>query len=168
MKKLDRFGVQDFQDTATAVTPVALTVANTWYDLPNDGLGPLSSQATAVNGHGPIFDTSTGEFDFSDLSVGDLIRIRADVSFGTSSPNTDAFLRIAFGPAFIFTLNIAHDNFKNTVNIGDEESEELPYFAFQIKSTDTLNNPAKLQAMTDGGGDEIEVRGWQIETEVLT
>ena len=162
------YGVQDFQDTATATTPVALTVANTWYDLPNDGLGPLSSQDQAILGHGPIFNTSTGLLDFSDLSVGDMLKFRVDVALGISSPNTDAFLRLVFGPSFAFHLNFGHDSFKSAITIGDEKGEELPYWAFQIKSTDTLNNPAKFQAMTDGGGDSVEVRGWQVETILVT
>lgn len=160
------YGVQDFNDAATAITPVQLTAAGTWYDLPNDGLGALSSQASAVLGHGPLFNTSTGEFDFSDLSLMDMIKMRIDVEFTTTSPNTDVSLRIVFGPSFAFALQLLHDGYRTVVS--GSEGEELPYIPFQMKTLDTLNNPAKLQARTDGGGDSVIVNGWQLETNLLS
>lgn len=160
------YGVQDFQDTATATTPVDLTLADTWYDLPNDGLGPLSSQAQAIVGHGAIFNTSTGEFGFSDLSVGDMVFFRIDVEFTTGSPNTSAALRLVFGPSFGFTLPFQRNSYKTAVS-GDN-GRVVRYFPFQMKSTDTLNNPAKLQAMSDDAGDSVKVNGWQVESLLLS
>ena len=160
------YGVQDYQDTATAGSPVALVLADTWYDLPNDGLGPLSSQDQAVLGHGAIFNTSTGEFDFSDLSIGDMVHFRFDVEFTTTSPNTDVRMRLAFGPAFVFTLPFQKTPHRDTVS-GDD-GREVRYFAFQMKTAATIDNPAKFQVLSDSTGDSVIVNGWQIETTLLT
>lgn len=160
------YGVQDFQDTATAVSQIALTLANTWYDLTNNGLGVLSSQDQAIIGHGAIFNTLTGDFDFSDLVVGDMVFLRVDVQFTTVAPNTSVALRLAFGPAFAFTLPFHLTSHKSAVS--GEDGRIVRHFPFQIKSTDTLNNPAKLQAKADGVGCSVIVNGWQVESPILS
>lgn len=158
------YGVQDFGDVATQTTPIAVSNGS-WSDLPNDGLGALSSQVYSVIGHGPIYNASSGEFEFTDLALGDMIMIRVDVEFLTTSPNTEVALRLAFGPAFAFGLPFDRTAFKSAASAGS--GQRVRYFPFQMKTLDTLNNPAKLQATTDSGSVTIKVNGWQIETTVV-
>lgn len=158
------YGVQDFQDTATATTPLALT-SGAWTDLPNDGLGPLSSQAWAVPGHGPLFNTSTGEFEFDDLKVGDMLHFRCDVEFITTKPNVTCGLRLLFGPSYVFALEFDFSSFKSAASGGF--GQRVPYKSFQMKGTQTTENPAKFQAYTDDTGTTAIVNGWQLETTVI-
>ena len=100
----DQFGWQNYEDVTTQSTPIALTVADTWYDLTNDGAGSLSSEVFAPNGNGPIWDTATNAFDFTDLAVGDIVRIRVDVEFVTSATNHRVEMRLTFGPSQVLSL----------------------------------------------------------------
>lgn len=153
------FGWHDYQDTATAGTPIALTAANTWYDLTNDGLGPLTDNTFAIAGHGEIWRPLTNRLNFSSLQVGDLLRIRTDITFTTSGANHKVQTRLAFGPSFANSVVFDAQTVKSA---GDEQ--RFRYFSFTIKNTDTLNNPAKFQASSDATGDTVTVEGWQIET----
>lgn len=155
----DAFGWQDFQDTATAGSPIAMTAADTWYDVTNDGLGPLTDTTFGISGHGPIWDTAAQEFDFSDLAVGDMVRFRTDLEFTTNGANNEVSTRLAFGPSFAF--DIPYDS-KDLKSAGT--ARRIRYFSFTIKNTDTLNNPAKLQVSSDTTGDTVVVNGWQVET----
>ncbi len=154
------FGIHDYQDTATGVTPIALTAANTWYDLTNDGLGPLTDNTFAISGHGEIWDTATDTFDFSSLQLGDMLRIRTDVTFTTSGANHVVDTRLVFGPSYAYSLNF--DSQKEIKSAGSVQ--RVKYFSFQMKSLDTLNNPAKFQVRSSATGDVVSAEGWQIET----
>ena len=162
-------GVQDFQESTTVAGggagAVDMPLADTWYDLTNDGAGPLSTQAYAVAGHGALWNTTTDEFDFSALKVGDLLRIRLEVEFLTSAPNVQVAMRMVFGPSFAYDLPIQRKSFKNAASAG--EGRLLRYFSFQVKSTDVQSNPAKFQVASDTAGTDIIVYGWQIETLVI-
>ena len=154
------FGWHDYQDSATTVP---LTTAGTWYDVGNDGLGPLSDTTFAISGHGDIFDTSTGLFDFSSLSVGDLLRIRTDMTFTTTGSNHLVESRLVFGPSYAYSLP-----FDQVLVKAAGDVQRVCYFPFTIKNTDALNNPAKIQVRSDASGDSLSVvdGGWQVETSI--
>lgn len=156
------FGWQDFQDTTTAGTPIALTSAGTWYDLTNDAAGVLTDTTYKVSSHGVIWDSATNTFDFSSLSVGDLVRFRTDVTFVTGGANHKVSTRLAFGPSYVFNIPFDSVNLKSATT-----ERRILYWAFTIKNNDTKNNPAKLQASSDSTGDTVSVGGWQIETQVF-
>lgn len=159
------FGWQNFQDVTTQSTPIALTLADTWYDLTNDAAGALTSSAFAADSHGVIWDDSTNTFDFTDLAVGDVTRMRIDVEFITGGANHLCSLRMVFGPAYVYSLPIHNASFKSAVSAGD--GQVMRYISFAMLNTDTRNNPAKLQARSDATGDTVKVNGWLIETQTL-
>jgi hypothetical protein len=159
------FGWQNFQDVTTQSSPVALTAASTWYDLTNDAAGALTTSAFAASDHGVIWDDATDTFDFTDLSVGDVVKIRTDIEFVTGGANHACELRMAFGPSYVYSLPIHRVNFKTAVSGGD--GQVLRYFSFAMLNTDTRNNPAKLQARSDATGDTVKVNGWLVETHVV-
>lgn len=156
------FGWQDAQDTTTATTPIALTAADTWYDLTNDASGPLTSSVYKVASHGVMWDPITNTFDFSTLAIGDVVRFRTDITFTTSGANHEVSTRLAFGPSFAFSLPFDSLDIKTS-----STKRRVRYFSFTIKSADTRDNPAKFQAMSDATGDTVEVGGWQVETQVF-
>lgn len=160
------FGWQDYQDTATASSPIALTNAGEWYDLTNDGLGPLSSTVAKYPGHSEIYNTSTNLLSFSDLSLLDKINIRFDVEFTTAGPNHRVWVRVVFGPSFVFSLPLGKETHKTAVS--GEEGRMFGAQPFYMYTNETLSNPAKFQAMSDSTGDTVVVNGWNIETWPLT
>lgn len=159
------YGVQDYQDIATSTTPISVP-NGTYVDLTNDGLGPLSSEEYAPIGYGPIFNTSTGDFDFSGLDVGDMVFFRTDIEFVTTSPNTQVSTRLEFGPSPFFYLPYDTANYKSVVSGG--AGRRVRYFSFQMKSADTVNNTARLQVTADSSGVTCVVYGWQIETMIVS
>ena len=78
-------GIADYNDTATASTPINL-VANTWTTLTNNGAGAFTNTSYLPEGVTNLMDTSTGQFDFSELALGDYVIIRNDY---TVTPNTN-------------------------------------------------------------------------------
>ena len=156
------FGWQDFQDTATATAPISLANIDTWYDITNNALGPLSSTTYKVADHGTIWDASTNTFDFSTLKVGDLVRFRTDMVFTTSGSNREIFTRLAYGPSFSWAFSLGSRYIRYS---GD--TQETRYMAFTIKSAEAQQNPAKIQCLSDAPGSEVVVNGWQVETQVF-
>ena len=154
----ETFGWVDFQDTATASTPIALTVASTWYDVTNDGLGALTDDTFGITDQGDVWDTSTNTLDFSGFQVGDLFRFRTDWTFTTSGANHDIKSRLVFGPSYSYSLDFDSQTVKSAGS-----AQRLRYWSFTIKTADVRDNPAKLQVLSDSTGDSVTVEGFQIE-----
>lgn len=89
-------GFIDYNDTATAVTPITLA-ADTWTTVTNDGLGAFSNSAYMPAGVTQLMDTSTGEFDFTELSLGDIALIRNDFTVTPSINGSRVELRYVLG-----------------------------------------------------------------------
>jgi hypothetical protein len=92
-----RGGMFNIQDTATTVTPIT-TVADTWTLVTNDAQGVLTTFDYLPEGvTSDIYDAATGQFDFSELNVGDLFDVRCEVQVTTTSPNTTFDMRFHAG-----------------------------------------------------------------------
>ena len=159
---VNSFGWQDFQDTATAVSPISLVAAGTWYDLTNNANGALTDTTYKVPQHGVIWNAGTNTLDFSTLRVGDVVRFRTDISFTTSGANHEVSTRLAFGPGYVFNIPFDSQDIKSA-----STKRRIRYWAFTIKNDDTRLNPAKFQARSDATGDTMTVGGFQIETQVF-
>lgn len=153
-------GFQDWNDTATATTPIALS--GTPAELTNDGLGTFTNTAYAVNGHGNIWDASTNRFDFSSLKLGDSVDIRPDVTVTTTGPNRNISMSIelAIGGS-AYTLNIDERAFK-TAGV----HQIVRWYGIYMGDNNTRNNPARLTMTSDGTGDSVVVNGWYVRTTV--
>ena len=89
-------GFIDYNDTSTASSPIPL-VADTWTDVPNDGLGGFTNKNYRPAGVSELLDESTGQFDFSDLSLGDTVLIRNDITVTPNVNNSSLELRYQLG-----------------------------------------------------------------------
>ena len=156
----ERFGWVDYNATDAAL---ALTLADTPYDIPNDGLGGFTLKDYKPAGHGEIWDVATGRFDFSSLKLGDRVLIRYDFIFNSSASNRELLLNmdLAIGHVDAYTLPVYHEDFKNT---GATALSGL--FLVYMGNAHTLENPAKLTAQSDGTGDTLGINGWYVETMV--
>ena len=59
-------GLMDYNDTTGAVS----LIANTWTDVPNNGLGAFTNKTYKPSSINEVMDSSTGYLDFSDFTLG--------------------------------------------------------------------------------------------------
>lgn len=97
-------GFADYNDATTATTPIVLP-ANTWTTITNDGAGAFTNLGYLPTGVTRMMDTSTGQFDFSGLKLGDNCFIRNDFSVTPQTNNALLKLRYQLGSgALSYTL----------------------------------------------------------------
>lgn len=151
-----RIGLVDYNDAATAGTPLVVTEVGSPVPLPNDGLGAFTNKIFIPDGITDIWDTLTDKFDFTELSLGDMIDIRLDVALITSSVNTQIKIdmRLGIGGSEYLVPFIPEVNFKDT------GTHPLTRFnGIYMGDTNTLNNGAHFEITTDKDC-TIIVNGW--------
>ena len=158
-KQIIQQAIYDYNDLATATTPINLALANTQYELTNDGLGPDTNLTFKYTDIANLWNTTTNRFDFSNLSLGDTVDIRFDVEYTTPGANNAVLLDIELGvggtpyqlPIITFT------NFKAA-----GAYQQVVWYSIYMGDTNTLNNPARLLASSDTAGVDVKVNGWYI------
>lgn len=149
-------GWYDHNDLATATTPIALT-AGVKSDLTNDGLGPNTLTTFGFDGV-DIWNETTSRFDLTDLSVGDVLDVRVDITLTTTNANTALSMEFEFGvgTGTPFTVVILpQTNFKTAGTYQITHSR-----GFYIGSAFTRDNPVRIRALSDTAGASIRVNGW--------
>ena len=98
-------GIADYNDTGTAITPIVL-VSNTWTTITNNGQGEFTNLNYLPSGVTKLMNTSTGQFDFTELDLGDSCLIRNDFSVTPNTNNALLELRYQLGEGSgSYTLN---------------------------------------------------------------
>lgn len=142
------FGFADYNDTATASTPVAL-VADTWTTLPNDGLGPFTQEQlpngmTTMLGAGGAIDL-TGLTQFSDVFV------RPDYTVTPSSNNASLDFRFSLGSgADAYTLPTSLGRLDRGAGVSYRHSLVALYI--YAGDSNTIDNPVQLQIRLSAAG----------------
>lgn len=154
-----RSGIYDYNDAATQTTPISIAVADTWYNLTNDGAGPYTNKTYAFPDITDIWDTVGDEFDFSSLALGDTVDIRLDVEVTSTALNQDfdIDLVLAIGTAGEYRIPfIVEQQFKAT------GSRQLIRFnSIYMGDTNTRDNPGKFQIRSSDPG-SVKVNGWYV------
>lgn len=153
-------GWYDYNDVTTQGTPIPLTLANTYYDLTNDGAGVNTKTTYAVAGVSNIWNTGTNRFNFSGLALGDTVELRADVTVTTTTANTglEMVLELATGtgtPVLLPLLNNTNIKTSSTIQLVTDRG-------FYIGSALTQTNPAKIKMRADATGCTVKVNGWYV------
>lgn len=153
-------GIYDYNDLATATTPIALTVAGTSYELTNDGAGAFTNKTYSLDGLDDVWDVATDRFSWTDgtvLALGDTVDIRFDVEFTTGTTNTDINLDLELGiGGFPYTLSVLSN--KDHSSAGTYQ--EVHMFSVYMGDANTLNNPARVLASANKTGTTVKVNGW--------
>lgn len=149
-----------WQDWANSGSAQSLT-QNVYTALENDGLGAQTNTSYKVPEHGNIWNTTTNQLDFTDLSVGDEISIRFDIEIVTNGSNSEFFLRGQFGSTFPFTLGLGNYFYK-----GAGTHHLVTQKSFYIGSTDVRDSAGTIEIMSDTGGETARVAGFYIRTMV--
>ncbi len=144
---LEKTGFIDYNDTSGIVS----LTANTWTDIPNNGLGSFTNKTYAPDGVTEFMDTSTGYIDASELKLGDTILIRNDYKI---NPNTNnALLEFRYelgGGAGIYNLEkiVGRLDAGSGVGYRFNLNTDLIYMG----DLNTKDNPIKLQVRLSTNG----------------
>lgn len=150
-----RGGFADFNDALTSVTPISYVTADNWRLLTNNKLGTFTNIAHLPEGITTALYASN-QFDFSELSLGDMINIRQDIVVTTTTNNqvVKTRLRLGIGTASEFTVPFSDNQFKS------QSSHAINTFnGIYIGSNDILNAPAQFELYSDANC-SIVVNGW--------
>jgi hypothetical protein len=149
-------GFWDYNDTATVSTPILLTLANTEYQLTNNGLGANTLKTYRLPSITEIFNTSTNYFQFTGLQLGDVVDIRADIEIVTTSANNVVDMLVEFGiGSSPYKITFDQRYFKTA----GTHKVTVP-ISFYLGNSLTLNNPARILVKNDSTGASVRVNGW--------
>jgi hypothetical protein len=152
-------GWADYADVATTGSPIAVSAVPAV--LTNDGLGvDTNTTYLPIGGDGitQLWNTSSNGFDFSDLSVGDMLDIRMDISVIIASVNTVVDVNLVMGSGGSITVPFISDqNYKATGTF-----EVIRYMGIYIGSEDVRDNLAQLKIEADKAC-TCTVHGWYIK-----
>lgn len=153
-------GWWNYNDTATASTPITIPTPGTFVDLTNDGLGVVTDTTFAQPTGTDIWNVSTNRLDLSNLSVGDTVDIRIDVEVTTTTVNALIDLQMEFGLGVSpFTLAANSSVFYKSSGV----YQIVPTQNFFIGSTLVKDNPARIMVTSDVSGTTVVVNGWFIK-----
>jgi len=155
---VNAIGFIDYADSATAITPLTV-VANTPLKLTNDGLGANSNYANKPYGVTDLWNTTFNEFDFTQLEVGDLVKIRfdLDVTSGGANQTAHGYMKLGVGSPSEFQLSLGEGFAKSA---GSHDVVQMT--SLYIGSEDIRDYPAEVYFLSDGGG-TLVVNGWYVE-----
>ena len=137
-----------------SAAPVAYTSGT--LVLSNDTLGANNFTAYAPPGVGDIWDSSTNQFDFTSLAIGDEVEIRLDVSFTTTSPSQEVIVQLwlGVGSGSEFPITFIKSTYKSA------GSQPLLRFNKLFMGTALVrDNPAEWRLTSDNAG-TVDVNGW--------
>lgn len=98
---VSKIGFIDYNDTTGSVS----LTANTWTDIPNNGLGAFTNKTYKPDDVTELLDVSTGYIDTSELDLGDTILIRNDYKINPTTNNALLEFRYELGTgASVYTL----------------------------------------------------------------
>ncbi len=154
---LNSVGYFDYNDLITQTTPLT-AVTNTPLKLTNDSEGANTSTDQNPYGVSYVWDSTTNQFNFSELSVGDTIDVRVHVQVTTTTSNQKVDIKAKFGIGSVaeFTNSIFETTFKSS------GLHEISFVApFYMGSTYITDYPAELYLTTDASA-TVQVDGWYI------
>lgn len=146
-------------DLATHTTPVLVTGDETIHYLPNDGLGE-GSNSTPPQGVTSVWNSTTNRFDWTQLSVGDIVDIRADVFIDTGLSNsTELYVGYSgrMGDASVFSISGMESYLTKS-----HQYRFSPYMGTYIGNELTRTLPAAIGVRSDSDV-EVVVNGWYVK-----
>jgi len=149
-------GYFQHNDLATQTTPISVT-ASTETKLTNDALGPFTNLSQAPYGVSNDWDSVTNSFDFSELSVGDTLDLRVDLSLTTTTANTSftVILRVGEGSLYEYDIIV----FTGSKKLSTADFQEVGEVGFSLDYAEHLTNPASLYIIADEDM-SVKVKGW--------
>jgi len=133
----------DYNDNSTSGSPITLA-ANTWTDIPNDGLGAFTNLTYLPDGVTSLLDVSTGYLDLSELELGDSVIIRNDFVVTPNQNRANLNFRYELG-AGLGVYNLDYFVGRLDSGAGRQYRYNLYTHLIYLGDDNTRNNPIKLQ-----------------------
>lgn len=141
------FGFIDYNDTTGTIS----LTANTWTDIPNNGLGAFTNKTYAPFGVTELMDVATGYIDTTELDLGNTILIRNDYTIVPNTNNALLEFRYSLGAGLgVYTL----EKIKGRLDSGSGKNYRfsLEPDLIYMGDTNTRDNPIKLQVRLSANG----------------
>jgi len=136
-------GFIDYNDTSTTTTPIVIT-ADTWIEIPNDGLGAFTNKNYKPEGVTELMLTPSGYIDASELVLGDSLLIRNDYSIVPNTNNSLLKFRYSLGTgAGSYTLEKTVGRLDS--GSGASYRRSLVTDLIYMGDSNTKDNPIKLE-----------------------
>ena len=157
---LASIGFFDYADLATQTTPISF-VTGVEKKLTNDGLGATTNKNYPPYGITDVWSTSTNACNFSQLSLGDAVGIRFDVTATTTSANqvVRAYIKLGIGTPSEYILNVFGQQIKTA-----QENQFTLFTKLPIKNEDIRTEPAEFYILSNNNG-TVKVNGWYFQIE---
>lgn len=152
-------GTFHYADLATQTTPISVT-SGVETLLTNDALGAYTNISNAPYGVPTVYNADTNEFDFSSLSVGDIIHFRPDLNIDLTGTNTsyELYLKGSIGTAKEWVLDLTSGGERKST----AEFHKNGFMGFDIAFEEMTTAPSQLFIKTDANA-TVKVNGWYIE-----
>jgi len=156
---LNAVGTFHYADLATQTTPISVT-SGVETLLTNDALGAYTNISNAPYGVPTVYNADTNEFDFSSLSVGDIIHFRPDLNIDLTGTNTsyELYLKGSIGTAKEWILDLTSGGERKST----AEFHKNGFMGFDIAFEEMTTAPSQLFIKTDANA-TVKVNGWYIE-----
>lgn len=151
-------GWADYNDTATATTPISPTI-NTFTKLTNNGLGVQTVETHLPAGITNLWNSTTNQINLSQVPLYSMVNARYDISVTTTAANQSVFLSVflAIGAPSAYESPKDYKQFK-TVGTYPITIWSGSY----IGSTDVKNYPAEIRIKSDAAC-TVRVNGWYFQ-----
>ena len=125
-------------------------VAETWTDVPNNGLGAFTNKTYKPTSINDVLDGSTGYLDFSELTLGSQLLIRNDFTITPNTNNSLLEVRYVLGQgAGEYALKFWSERLDSGSGIGYQRVISFPIY---MGDTNTSNGVGKLQVKLSTNG----------------
>ena len=151
-----KIGFLDYADLATQTTPISVTGGAGAVSIPNDAAGSFSILSYPPDGVTEVWDATNQTFDWSELSLGDMIDIRLNLEVTTTTTNTavSVDLHLGSGGSAYTVPFITATNFKTAGTY-----QLIRFNGIYMGNTDTLNNGGVFKISSDNDI-TYKVIGW--------
>ena len=152
-------GLLYYSDAGTAIAPLSVVGGSAPLILTNDKAGAFTNTAYAPVDVTNVWNEVTDEFDWTELSLGDMIDIRLDISITTVLVKTEVKvdLHVAIGGSEYVIPWVNPTNFKS---IGTFKN--VTYSGIYLDSANILNNKANFRVSADKDC-TVVVNGWYVK-----
>lgn len=150
-------GVEDYNDLSSPDLTPSTGVEE---KVLNDGNGSFTNKTYKIPGYPDIWNTSTNQFGFSHLDLGDSVDIRFDFTVTTSGANDDIsiLLRLGVGAS-------PYDLLVKRLEWRDAGTYQFTaWYSVYMGDANTLNNPAEVYILCGTNADTVVTNGWYVRT----
>lgn len=155
MADLWDFGIFDYRDQATNTTPISVS-ANTSTIITNDGAASDTYKKLPDTGITDLYNTTFNRFEFTGLTVGDMIDIRLDLEVTTTVNNQIFSIDLELGQGgTTYTVPFIVDQEKKTSGA----TSVIRYNGIYMKDANTINNYGQFKIISPDAL-TVEVHGW--------